>query len=277
MLGAVVLAAVLPAWAPPRPASPRAAVRSAAATAATASRWRHAAVRAQQQQQLSLAQLAEKVVVDIATTGINSRCITASIVVGTGVDEVWQILTDYDNLASHVPNLVVSETRPHPTGGTRIYQEGAQKIIGFDFRAALTMDMTVRLTARSVSPVSGFPPRHARRSPPLGGGRRRRGCADADRRGADEHAADQVPPRRVDHVCELRRRVARAGALGRLGRHARPPPLRAPALCLGGSAPLVASRLRLGLGAIRAHHGTPGPCSGARGALGSRSNSVAAP
>ena len=141
MLGAVVLAAVLPAWAPPRVTTPRAAVRSTA-TAASASRRRHAAVRAQQQQQPSIAQLAQKVVVDIATTGINSRCITASIVVGTGVDEVWQILTDYDNLATHVPNLVQSARRPHPTGGIRLFQEGAQNIIGFDFRASLTMDMT---------------------------------------------------------------------------------------------------------------------------------------
>ena len=53
----------------------------------------------------------------------------------------WSILTDYDNLATHVPNLVESSRRPHPTGGIRLYQEGAQKIIGFDFRASLTMDM----------------------------------------------------------------------------------------------------------------------------------------
>lgn len=200
MLGAIVLSAVLPAWAPPRPALPRAVVRSAAApgTAASASRRRHAAVRAQQQP--SISQLADKVVVDIATTGINSRCITASIVVGTGVDEVWQILTDYDNLATHVPNLVVSESRPHPTGGTRIYQEGAQKIVGFDFRAALTMDMSVRVLPVVAPPLPCS--RISARSSPLrscgpGGG------ADVHRRGADEHAANQVPAGRVAHVCEL--------------------------------------------------------------------------
>ena len=82
-----------------------------------------------------------KVMVDIANTGVNSRCITASIVVDTGVAEVWAILTDYDNLATHVPNLVVSERRPAPGGVIRIYQEGAQSIVGFDFRAALEMDM----------------------------------------------------------------------------------------------------------------------------------------
>lgn len=48
---------------------------------------------------------------------------------------------DYDNLSTHVPNLVESSRRTHPTGGIRIFQEGAQKIVGFDFRASLTMDM----------------------------------------------------------------------------------------------------------------------------------------
>lgn len=79
--------------------------------------------------------------VNIANTGFNSRRISASIVVAAAPEYVWQILTDYDNLAVHVPNLVVSELRPHPSGGIRLYQEGAQKIVGFDFRASLTMDM----------------------------------------------------------------------------------------------------------------------------------------
>lgn len=54
-------------------------------------------------------------------------------------EAVWRILTDYDNLATHVPNLVISRRLPHQ--GIRLYQEGAQKIFGFDFSAALTMDM----------------------------------------------------------------------------------------------------------------------------------------
>lgn len=80
--------------------------------------------------------------VDIGVTGINSRSIAASIVVDATPKQVWAILTDYDNLATHVPNLVQSSLRPHPRGGIRLFQEGAQKIVGFDFRASLTMDMT---------------------------------------------------------------------------------------------------------------------------------------
>eukprot|EP00597_Dinobryon_sp_UTEXLB2267_P010198 CAMPEP_0170103780 /NCGR_PEP_ID=MMETSP0020_2-20130122/3715_1 /TAXON_ID=98059 /ORGANISM="Dinobryon sp., Strain UTEXLB2267" /LENGTH=270 /DNA_ID=CAMNT_0010327447 /DNA_START=347 /DNA_END=1159 /DNA_ORIENTATION=- len=54
---------------------------------------------------------------------------------------VWSILTDYNNLATHVPNLVQSYLVPAPNNGLRLFQEGAQKIIGFDFRASLLMDM----------------------------------------------------------------------------------------------------------------------------------------
>jgi hypothetical protein len=74
-----------------------------------------------------------------------SRRISASILISRPPEDVWSILTDYDNLATHVPNLVASKRLPHPTGsGTgkiRLYQEGAQKIWGFDFSASLVMDM----------------------------------------------------------------------------------------------------------------------------------------
>ncbi len=92
--------------------------------------------------------------VDILTTGINSRCISASTIVSTPIADVWAILTDYDNLATHVPNLVVSNLLPHPEpGGIRLYQEGAQKIVGFDFRASLTMDMVELTEERATRPT----------------------------------------------------------------------------------------------------------------------------
>ena len=94
-----------------------------------------------------------RVDVEIETTGINSRCISASIIVNASPNQIWKILTDYDNLATHVPNLVQSNLRPHPTGGIRLYQEGAQKIVGFDFRAALTMDMVEVVEAGASSPT----------------------------------------------------------------------------------------------------------------------------
>ena len=88
-----------------------------------------------------MAPTAAELPVEIGVTGINSRRISASVVVNASPESVWAILTDYDRLATHVPNLVVSERRPHPRGGIRLFQEGAQEIVGFDFRASLEMDM----------------------------------------------------------------------------------------------------------------------------------------
>jgi len=59
------------------------------------------------------------------------------------IDTIWNILTDYDNLSVHVPNLV--ESKVISTRGTstspRVYQRGAQRIFGFEFGADVTMDM----------------------------------------------------------------------------------------------------------------------------------------
>ena len=80
--------------------------------------------------------------VSIETPSSNTRKISASMVVDTAMEDVWSILSDYDNLSTHVPNLTKSFRVPSPSrSGIRIFQEGAQKIVGFTFRASLTMDM----------------------------------------------------------------------------------------------------------------------------------------
>jgi hypothetical protein len=93
----------------------------------------------------------------IEAPGINSRKITASTIIDCTIDDAWAILTDYDNLATHVPNLVQSYLLPSSSSSSsssnnnnskRLFQEGAQKIIGFDFRASLTMDMTEDTSSR---------------------------------------------------------------------------------------------------------------------------------
>jgi hypothetical protein len=100
----------------------------------------------------------ELVAVRIERTSANSRRIAGDIIVPKPIDDVWAILTDYDNLAIHVPNLVQSK-RVNPSrdeGGMpgdgsyecRLFQKGAQKIVGFDFRASVTMDMTETTTTR---------------------------------------------------------------------------------------------------------------------------------
>ena len=86
----------------------------------------------------------ELVAVNIERLSMNSRRISGEITVDRPADDVWAILTDYDNLSTHVPNLVESSTVPgfSSPGKRRLYQKGAQKIAGFEFGASVTMDMT---------------------------------------------------------------------------------------------------------------------------------------
>jgi hypothetical protein len=83
--------------------------------------------------------------VSIETPSTNVRRINSTCLVRSSVEDVWAILTDYNHLSNHVPNLVESKRVPHPLpNGIRLFQEGAETIIGFEFRASLTMDMTER-------------------------------------------------------------------------------------------------------------------------------------
>jgi len=95
----------------------------------------------------------ELVAVRIERTSPNSRRIAGEITVPAKLDDVWSILTDYDRLAIHVPNLMESRITQRQSPGEagdgnfrcRLYQKGAQKIIGFDFSASVTMDMTEKI------------------------------------------------------------------------------------------------------------------------------------
>mmetsp|Transcript_65924 Transcript_65924/g.73801 ORF Transcript_65924/g.73801 Transcript_65924/m.73801 type:complete len:373 (-) Transcript_65924:176-1294(-) len=106
----------------------------------------------------------ELVAVRIERPTSNSRRIMGEISIpGVVVDDVWSILTDYNRLSIHVPNLkestVVQENnRPAekstPGDGSykcQLYQVGAQNIIGLDFSASVTMDMTERILTASTS------------------------------------------------------------------------------------------------------------------------------
>ena len=104
----------------------------------------------------------ELVAVRIERTSPNSRRIAGEISVPRPLDSVWSILTDYNRLSIHVPNLMESRVvKENSSGGRpgdgsyrcRLYQVGAQKIIGFDFSASVTMDMTERVVASSATPT----------------------------------------------------------------------------------------------------------------------------
>ena len=101
--------------------------------------------------------------VRIERTSANSRRILGEIVVPAPLHDVWAILTDYNRLSTHVPNLVESRIERAMGPGAmgdgqfqcRLYQKGAQKIVGFEFGASVTMDMKEIVLAKLPPPVNG--------------------------------------------------------------------------------------------------------------------------
>ncbi|MCU0566437.1 MAG: SRPBCC family protein [Oculatellaceae cyanobacterium Prado106] len=69
------------------------------------------------------------------------RQISARIQIPHPVDQVWQILTDYDHLADFIPNLAKSRKISHPKGGIRLEQVGTQSLLKFKFCARVVLDM----------------------------------------------------------------------------------------------------------------------------------------
>ncbi len=56
-------------------------------------------------------------------------------------EQVWQVLTDYDNLSSFIPNLSSSQRLSHPGGGIRLEQIGSQCFLNIKFCARVVLDM----------------------------------------------------------------------------------------------------------------------------------------
>jgi ribosome-associated toxin RatA of RatAB toxin-antitoxin module len=69
------------------------------------------------------------------------RRILATIQVPCELEQVWQILTDYDHLADFIPNLTESQRIAHPEGGIRLVQVGAQCFLNVKFCARVVLDM----------------------------------------------------------------------------------------------------------------------------------------
>ncbi|HEY9647416.1 MAG TPA: SRPBCC family protein [Chroococcidiopsis sp.] len=69
------------------------------------------------------------------------RQISARIQIPCTINQVWQVLTDYDHLADFIPNLAKSRQIPHPHGGIRLEQIGAQSFLKIKFCARVVLDM----------------------------------------------------------------------------------------------------------------------------------------
>lgn len=69
------------------------------------------------------------------------RKISAKIYIPRSVEQVWQVLTDYEALADFIPNLGKSDRLPHPQGGIRLEQVGTQRLLRFNFSARVVLDL----------------------------------------------------------------------------------------------------------------------------------------
>ncbi|HEY9643936.1 MAG TPA: SRPBCC family protein [Coleofasciculaceae cyanobacterium] len=69
------------------------------------------------------------------------RQISAKIRLPYSIEQIWQILTDYDRLADFIPNLAKSRQIEHPQGGIRIEQVGTQSLLKLKFCARVVLDM----------------------------------------------------------------------------------------------------------------------------------------
>jgi ribosome-associated toxin RatA of RatAB toxin-antitoxin module len=84
---------------------------------------------------------ADNVVIQVEKLSERQRQITASIKIPHPVEKVWQILTDYESLPEFIPNLAKSCLLPHPNGGIRLEQVGAQRVLNFNFCARVVLDL----------------------------------------------------------------------------------------------------------------------------------------
>jgi ribosome-associated toxin RatA of RatAB toxin-antitoxin module len=69
------------------------------------------------------------------------RRIFAKVQIPYSVEQVWQVLTDYESLADFIPNLAKSQRLEHPQDGIRIEQVGTQRLLRINFSARVVLDM----------------------------------------------------------------------------------------------------------------------------------------
>lgn len=69
------------------------------------------------------------------------RQITAKIQISHPVEQVWQVLTNYESLADFIPNLAQSRLLDHPKGGIRLEQVGSQRFLRLNFSARVVLDL----------------------------------------------------------------------------------------------------------------------------------------
>ncbi|MEM8502880.1 MAG: SRPBCC family protein [Cyanobacteria bacterium P01_D01_bin.1] len=70
------------------------------------------------------------------------RRILASVIIPQPVENVWQVITDYEKLSDFIPSLTSSKLIPNSEGRTRLEQVGTQCFLRVKFCARVVLDMT---------------------------------------------------------------------------------------------------------------------------------------
>lgn len=82
-----------------------------------------------------------EVVIQTEAIAQRQRHIQASLWIPHPCESIWRVLTDYDALASFLPNLSKCQRLPHPTGGIRLEQIGSQRLLRVNFSARVVLDL----------------------------------------------------------------------------------------------------------------------------------------
>lgn len=69
------------------------------------------------------------------------RQILASVSIPCSAEQLWQVLTDYDNLASFIPNLATSRCLSRSEAGTLLEQVGTQCFLNVKVCARVVLNM----------------------------------------------------------------------------------------------------------------------------------------
>ncbi len=83
----------------------------------------------------------QAVEVQVEKIADRQRQITAQIKIPHSVEQVWQVLTNYEALADFIPNLAQSRRLDSPNGGIRLEQIGSQRFLRLNFSARVVLDL----------------------------------------------------------------------------------------------------------------------------------------
>ncbi|MDJ0675990.1 MAG: SRPBCC family protein [Calothrix sp. MO_167.B42] len=83
----------------------------------------------------------QTVQVQVEKIADRQRQITAQIQIPHSIEQVWQVLTNYEALADFIPNLSQSRRLDCPPGAIRLEQIGSQRFLRFNFSARVVLDL----------------------------------------------------------------------------------------------------------------------------------------